>query len=413
MGNVIWLLLLFVAAVVAALTFGRNDGLVSFFWAGWRADLSLNLFLILLLLLCLTLMVTVKGVVSLVSLPRRAAAWRAQRREQAAHGALREAQAEYFSARFGRAYKAAQRACALGEEGFGDREALVLAHLIAAGSLHRLQDSGRRDAQLERLFGVLARKGGNRRADDGARLLAAEWALDDGRAGKAVEWLSELPPGVARRTHALRLRLRAARQLGQTVEALHMARLLANHQAFSPVVARGLLRTLAAEAMDGAHDVDQMGRVWRQLEESDRRDPAVAARAAQRVAELGAPALARQWLRPHWEKLGSMVAQERERVALALIAAAQGIEADWLVQLEAAARTHPQDPAVLLAVGFCFAERQLWGKARLLLERGAEATTLPAALRRRAWLRLADLARTESDEDTAHRCERAAAAIDA
>ena len=121
MGNVIWLLLLFVGAVVAALAFGRNDGLVSFFWAGWRADLSLNLFLVLLVLLCLAMMATVKAVSSLVTLPRRAAAWRAQRREQAAHAALREAQAEYFSARFGRAFKAAERAVDLGEAGFASR----------------------------------------------------------------------------------------------------------------------------------------------------------------------------------------------------------------------------------------------------------------------------------------------------
>ena len=46
MRGVIWLVLLFAAAIVAALTLGDNDGLVSFFYGGWRLDLSLNLFLI-------------------------------------------------------------------------------------------------------------------------------------------------------------------------------------------------------------------------------------------------------------------------------------------------------------------------------------------------------------------------------
>ena len=46
MRMVIWLVLLFVAAVVAALTLGNNDGLASFYWRGWRMDLSLNLFLL-------------------------------------------------------------------------------------------------------------------------------------------------------------------------------------------------------------------------------------------------------------------------------------------------------------------------------------------------------------------------------
>jgi HemY protein len=46
MRGVIWLVLLFVAAVVAALTLGENDGLASFTYNGWRLDMSLNLFLL-------------------------------------------------------------------------------------------------------------------------------------------------------------------------------------------------------------------------------------------------------------------------------------------------------------------------------------------------------------------------------
>ena len=140
---------------------------------------------------------------------------------------MREAQAEYFSARYGRAFKAARQALALAEEGGSDdREFKVLALLLAAGSLHRLQDGTRRDAQLKQLFALLQSPGGNRRADDGARLMAAEWALDDGQADRATALLSDLPPGTARRTQALRLRLRAARLDRKPAEALHMARLL-------------------------------------------------------------------------------------------------------------------------------------------------------------------------------------------
>ncbi len=59
-----------------------------------------------------------------------------------------------------------------------------------------------------------------------------------------------------------------------------------------------------------------------------------------------------------------------------------------------------------------FAERQLWGKARRLLEQGAASPALPAATRRAAWRELARLAREEGDEVRAVECERAAAAID-
>jgi HemY protein len=414
MRNVIWLLLLAIAAVVAAVTFGRNDGLVSFFWNGWRADLSLNLFVIGLLVFGGIALFAAQAMVTLVTLPQRAAEWRALRRERAAQAALREALAEYFSARYSRAQKAARRALDLHADGAGtDREYAVLAHLLAAGSLHRLSDRPRRDEQLERLNALLRQSGGLRRADDGARLLAAEWALEDRDAARANTLLGELPPGVARRTQALRLKLRAARQANAPLDALRTARLLANHQAFSPVVAKGLLRSLAGEALRGVHDADQLQRLWQHLDAADRRDPQVVARAAEQAAELGVPDEGRAWLLPFWERLATLEPDDRERVALALMRCSAGIGADWLPRLESAAQTFGHQPAVLAAVGAAYAERQLWGKARLVLEQAARASDLPADVRRQAWRRLAALAREEADDRRASDCDRAAAELGA
>jgi len=154
MRSVIWLILLFVAAVVAATTFGRNDGLVSLYWSGWRLDVSLNLFLIGVLLSCAALMITLRALQALVSLPTRAHAWRVRRRERAAQGALRDALAEYFGARYSRARKAAARAVAIQEatpELAADLQTRSLAHLLWGASLHRLQDRAQRDQQLKQL----------------------------------------------------------------------------------------------------------------------------------------------------------------------------------------------------------------------------------------------------------------------
>lgn len=413
MGNVIWLVLIATAAVVAAVTFGHNDGLVSIFWGGWRADLSLNLVVLGLVVFGSVAFVAAQALMTLVSLPRRAGEWRALRRERAAQAALREALAEFFSARYSRAHKAARKALDLHLDGAGtDREFAVLAHLLAAGSLHRLSDRSRRDEQLDRLYGQLRDiGGGSRRADDGARLLAAEWALEDRDAVRATALLAELPSGVARRTQALRLKLRAARQLHAPMEALHTARLLANHQAFSPVVAKGLLRSLAGEALREVHDVDQLRSLWQRLDAADRRDPQVVARAAERAAALGAAEEGRGWLLPFWDRLATLEPEDRERVALALMRCTAGIGTDWLPRLESVVQTFGHEPAVLAAVGAAFAERQLWGKARRLLEPAAASADLPPAVRRSAWRRLARLARDEGDETRATACERAAAEI--
>ncbi|HET9820870.1 MAG TPA: heme biosynthesis HemY N-terminal domain-containing protein [Burkholderiaceae bacterium] len=411
MRSIVWLVLLAVVAVVAAATLGRNDGLVSLYWAGWRFDVSLNLFVVAFLLVGLALVLTIRGLQSLLSLPARAHEWRVQRRERAAQAALREALAEYFGARYSRAHKAAQRAVAIHAatpELQGQRDTTALAQLLSGASLHRLQDRPQRDQQLAQL----QREGATRSVDDGMRLLAAEWALDDRDAERALTLLGELPPGTARRTHALRLKLQAQRMAGDAVSALHTARLLAKHQAFSPVAATSLLRSLAADALDTARDGEQLERVWQQMDTHDREDPFVVARAATRAGAFGASSRARQWLLPLWERLGELTREERDAVALALLPNLAGLPPEWLARLQAAEQAMPHEPAVLAAVGSAYAERQLWGKARAPLERAAASLALDAAARRASWRRLAALARAEGDEARAARCEREAAGID-
>ena len=416
MRGIVWLVLLFVVAVVAATTLGRNDGVVSIYFGAWRTDLSLNLFVLLVLAACAVMMAAARSINSLIGLPQRARAWRQLRRERAAHAGMREALAEFFAARYSRAHRAAMRALVLQDETDAlraDTEFRALAHLLAAASLHRMQDRGRRDETMRQL-GRLTRKGSTARpVDEGARLLAAEWAIDDRDAPRAIELLGELPAGVARRTQALRLRLLAQRLTQQPLPALQTARLLAKHQAFSPSAALSLLRTLAGEALDGARDADALRRVWQQLDAADRRDATLAARAALRAVAFGANEDARAWLRPFWDGIDKLEADERERIALALLEAVPGMPSEWLPRLESAAQALPNDPAVAAAVGTAMIERQLWGKARRPLEQAAAAAGgLGAPARRRAWRSLAQLAQQEGDTVRAQQCERAAAAID-
>jgi HemY protein len=416
MRFVIWLVLLFAAAVVAATAFGANDGLASFYWGEWRLDLSLNLFLLLLVVTCFVLVSMLQAVSALTGLPRRAREWRAARRDRTAQAALRDALAQYFGGRYSRSEKAAQRALAIQIDTpdlAQDNEFTVLAHLLRAGSAHRLQDRIKRDEQLARALELSRRSSAARSAEEGARLLAAEWALDDRDAPRALALLAELPPGVARRTHALRLKLQATRLGRQPQEALKTARLLAKHQGFSKVAAQGLIRSLAFEALDGAHDVEQLHRVWLQLDPTDRRDAFIAARAASRVAELGAPEDARAWLRPFWDRFPELMAEERAVLSASLVQAIAGIGAEWLPRLEASAHAFAREGAVAHAVGTALVELQLWGKAILLLEQAASDVSLEAQARRHAWLMLARLAEQEDRPERAAECYAAAALLDA
>jgi HemY protein len=414
MRNVVWLVLLFAVAVVAALTLGDNDGMASFYWEGWRVDLSLNFFILAALATGFALMTAVQAVSALIGLPERAREWRLLRLERAAQAALHEALAEYFGGRYGRSHKAAQRAIAIQDDRHDpgdDHEFRTLAHLLAAGSLHRLQDRSRRDELLRRALRP-GRRGSGQAVDDGARLLAAEWALDDRDGPRAEALLAELQPGVARRTQALRLKLQVARLERRPMDALHTARLLANHQAFSSTAAQGLLRSLAIEALESAHDADQLRRAWQQFDAADQRDAFVAARAARRAAAMQAADDGRAWLRPLWDRLDSLGADGRAEVALALVDAVAGLGPDWLARIETAQRAYPTEPAVQAAVGAVLAERQLWGKARRPLELAAQAQQLQPRARRQAWRALSRLATEEGDDARSLDCLRQAAAQD-
>ncbi|MDQ6638424.1 MAG: heme biosynthesis protein HemY, partial [Pseudomonadota bacterium] len=76
---------------------------------------------------------------------------------------------------------------------------------------------------------------------------------------------------------------------------------------------------------------------------------------------------------------------------------------------ESAVQALPRDGATALAAGSALAARGLWGKARSLLEQAAADATLAAAVRRKAWIALAELAAQEGDAARAARCYESAA----
>jgi len=397
---------------VGATALGANDGLVTLYWMGWRVDLSLNLFIIGLVLIFLAIYTLVRGLDSLIGLPERAKRWRVSQRDRLAQAALREGLALYMAGRYSRAHKTCQKAVGIAAdtpELAMDAEFASMAHLLSAGSLHRLQDRKRRDEHLQRALDLARLTPKPRAAEEGARLLAAECALDDRDAPRALRDLADLPPGVARRTQALRLKLQATRLARQPLEALKTARMLAKHQGFTTGAAEGLLRTLAMESLTSARDADQMRALWQALDSRDRRDAIVVGHAARRMAELGAPADARAWMAPMWDRLGELAPEGVDALARAMPHCLLGLEPEWLPRLDACTPVALRHPGLALALGLALAERQLWGKARSMLLSAANDLQLDMDRRRLAWARLGLMAEREQQPEDAARYFRLAA----
>lgn len=416
MRAALWLLALFSVAAAIALFAGNNQGTVTVFWPPYRIDLSLNLVLLLGVAAFVLLYAALRGVSALFNLPREALRWRNQQKERALHLMLVDSIAHLTAGRFVRARKSAEAMLSqeqsLRESGVRlphGQPLRSLAHLLVAESAQSLQDRPARDEHLK-LSLERATPRNAQAVREGALMRAARWALDERDAAAADAWLTQLPQGAARRTLALRMKLKAARLSGQTQQALETTRLLAKHRAFSPQAAQSLLRGLASDLLNAAHDMPQLQRAWYSLEASERQMPELAVHAALRVAALGGDVmLAREWLLPVWEQQERLGADLKVRLVQAFEATGlESIDGPWLARFETAQRANPRDANLQYLAGMACLHRHLWGKAQQLLTQAAQGLT-DTGLRRQAWRALAALADDRGDNAAAtHAWQQAA-----
>jgi HemY protein len=421
-----WLLALFGLAVAVALLVGNNQGTVTLYWPPYRIDISLNLVMLLLVGGFVLLHFALRGVAALFSMPRQVQLWRVQQRERATHAAVLEGLMHLMAGRFLRARRAAEAALvqeeALTASGHKLQHAIrlrVISHLVTAESAHSLQDRATRDQHLQSaLTETSVREAQELR--EGVQMRAARWALADRDPQAALRWLDDMPQGAARRTLALRVRLKATRHAQQTLPALETARLLAKHRAFSTDSGPLILKGLALELIQGAHDPSQLQRVWSQLEMAERRMPDVAICAAQRLVQLqGDAALARQWLEPVWDDLVRQpsLADQGPLLVKLIRAMEEAFGADdgnadlpWLERIEAAQLRHPRSAELQYLAGIACLQHQLWGKAQVLLAQAVTHLT-DVPLRRSAWRALASLAEQRDDQAAAQHAWRQTALL--
>jgi HemY protein len=413
MRAALWLLALFGVAVAIALFAGNNQGTVTLFWPPYRVDLSLNLVLLLLFAAFVFLHAVLGALAALFDLPRQALRWRTQQKERAMHGSVLDAISHLLAGRFIRARKSAE--AALGQErslsaGASPHSGQVrtLAHLLVAESAQALQDRAAREEHLKQALDEASSRDAQE-TREGALMRAARWSLDDREPKAAMAWLKGLPLGAARRTLALRIKLKAARLAQQPAEALETARLLAKHRAFSAGAAQSIVRGLAVDLLNGAHDVAQLQRAWASLEPAERLMPELAIHVAQRLMSLGGDAhLARDWLLPVWERQGELGDSLKVKLVRALEAGLDSFDGAWLARIEAAQRANPRDATLQYLAGMACMKRQLWGKAQQLMGQAAMGLQ-DVKLHRNAWRALALLAEERGDAETAAQAWKRAA----
>jgi len=414
MRAALWLVSLFAVAVATALLASNNAGTVSLFWAPYRLDLSLNLVLFALVLILFTLHWAQRALTAMFELPKQAKRWRLQQKERAAHAALLDSLAQFMEGRFLRARKSAELVL-LREKSLSDAGEVLdhagalrcVAHILAAESAHALSDKTTRQSHLNLALQEPSGSASNVRQSllEGSMLRAARWALDDRDASESLLWLDRLPQGVARRTLAMRLKLKAARLAGESSLALDTALLLIKHRAFTSEASESMIRSLVFDLIAKTHELGQMQRLWARLGEAQRQSTELAIQAAQHWLSLGGdPVVARAWLNPIWTRWQTtphnLSATQQLKLIQVLDRSLKGQdsaeEREWLVWIETAQKANPSESLLQYLAGRLCQKRQLWGKAQVLLAQAAPALSDPG-LRRQAWRSLAELAEKRED----------------
>ena len=424
MRAALWLIALFAAAVAAALFAGNNQSTMTWFWAPYRVDMSLNLAIVLIAVAFAVLYAALRALSVLLQMPHQARRWRTQQKERGMNQSLLEALSHLQAGRFLRARKAALAALST-EQSLSDTQSAppygarlrATAHLIAADASHALQDTALRDKHWQQALQALPQSGSTQDAEirEGAQMRSARWALDDRDAPEALRRLSELPQGAARRTIALRIRLKASRLAGDTRNALDTARLLAKHRAFSPAASASVVRSLLLASIRDARDTSSLQQFWLSLDEEERAMPEVAIPATERLIELGGEGpQARSWLLPVWEHLTAYAGPRTDnylpKLVQVMVSCLGRLDGAWLARMEGAANTHPHEPRLQFLAGMACVQRELWGKAQQLLTRSAPHLQEPL-LRTMAWQRLALMAEHRGDSQAAaHAWKQAAQA---
>jgi HemY protein len=396
MRGLIWLLIVFAAAIALALVGRSETGYALFVYPPYRVEVSLIFFVLVALVGFGLLYFLSRLAHQLVVLPAQFRAYRVRRRQARAQGALVASLQSYFEGRYARAVKDASRA-------YEGGAAPGVAALLAARAAHRLRDFSARDRWLDSADAAgeplrLART-----------LTRAELALEERDFLSARKLLRALPSTGSKDYAIQRMLLRAERGAGNWEEVERMAARLAKDDAIAPALAEESRIQAAVELLKhDAVDRRALERRWRQLSEHDQLHPRVAEAAARRAGALGATSLAREIveksLAREWNhalvlaysELPELEAEERSSEARARIARAER----WLQE-------RADDPALLAALGRLCVHAELWGKAQSYLE-----ASLSLEESRAAHLDLARLAEHLDRESDAQRHYRRAAELE-
>jgi HemY protein len=293
--------------------------------------------------------------------------------------------------------------------------ALVLAHWVCAESAQAMRQSEQVQHHLDAALAVNA-KGSGVVAQEGVRLRSIRWALDNRDTPVARTRLVALPKAVSRRVQVWRSRLDLALLDDQPQQALEAVRTLNKHGVFAGDTSVSLQRSLAAQMLSTATDLGSLNATWKNLPETERAGyEVVLAWVGQRLALGDLPQAAEAQalmghLQPLWDDFIHLSESQQLRFINAVVMLLPVLPQVWLGHFETAHQAHPEDGMLQFLVAKAYLQRELLGKAKVMLV-SVTKSDLSASIKRQAWIALAELETARDEPAAAEAAWRSAALV--
>lgn len=350
MKSLIWLLILFAAAVALTLA-AHNPGYVQLVYPPYRIEMSLTLFVLSILGLFALSYMAVRLLLAALRLPAFVRAYREERSQNKGRAAMMEALTAYFEGRYAAAEKAAVTAMELGEKS-------GLNPIVAARAAHELREFDKRDAYLA--------DAENKTVGEATMRLMAktEFQLDQKQPQSALGSLKELgDSGMRKHVGALSLELKAQQQSGNWDAVLDVTAQLEKRHAIDATLATQMRQQAWLEKLrTPSHDIATLRSLWKAMPGEFKRRPKIAAAAAHSFLQLhdavSAGKLLVESLNAQWDS--DLVTLYGDCLTRDIVAQIDQAER-WL-------KVHTDDAGLLLTLGKLCLHQGLWGKAQSYLD---------------------------------------------
>ncbi len=355
MRALIWIIVLFVAAVAVALGVQQFNGEIYLLTGDTLRHMNLNAFILCVVVLVVAVWLMIKIVVGILNIPAGLKSFTRTRKHRQATHALNEAGQAYFEGRFQKAQQKSDSVLANKQAG----DSRYLALMIAAHSADQTDNAKARDHYLEQIAQLPEKMQLSR------YLLQAQSALSKHEYDEAQEYLAQAKSINGQLTSLVKLELRYSLDTKDDLQILNLTSRLLKSGAINNNEAQSYRLYAYRQLLGQCKDLKALKACLKRIPDDDKAN-VLSVEIAQKYQQLGLYNNAVQWVRRYYPLNRDGLLLHTLSHSMAFLGDAE--QNKILQQAESWLKDDPNDANLLLCLGQLTYTRKLWGKAQSYLE---------------------------------------------